>query len=128
MNRVVHFEIAAENPERAADFYKRVFGWECKKWEGPIEYWLVTTGPKDQPGIDGGIYRRETPLTGSDDMTGYRCTIDIPSVDEYVERVNANGGSITMPKTAVPGVGWMVFCKDTEGNSFGMMQNDPSAK
>ena len=59
MSRVVHFEIPADDPERAINFYEKVFGWRFEKWEGPIEYWLVKTGPEDQPGIDGGLTRRE---------------------------------------------------------------------
>ncbi|MCX6616302.1 MAG: VOC family protein, partial [Acidobacteria bacterium] len=45
MPRVVHFEIAADNMERAAEFYEQVFGWKFQKWSGPQEYWLITTGP-----------------------------------------------------------------------------------
>lgn len=33
-----------------------------------------------------------------------------------------------VPKTAAPGVGWLAYCKDTEGNIFGLMENDPSAE
>ena len=56
MPRVIHFEFAADNPERAAKFYREVFGWESAKWGGPMDYWLVKTG-SDGPGIDGGILR-----------------------------------------------------------------------
>jgi uncharacterized protein len=128
MPRLVHFEISADNPTRAKKFYEDVFGWEIKKWEGPMDYWLVMTGPKDQPGIDGGIMKREHPLTGSNDMTSFRCTIDVSSVDEYIDKVKSNGGEVATPKMAVPGVGWMAFCKDTEGNIFGIMQEDKEAK
>src|SRR3972149_5570591 len=58
MPRVIHFEIAADDPERAVAFYRKVFGWEIQKWEGPMEYWVITTGPKEEPGIDGGLGRR----------------------------------------------------------------------
>lgn len=54
MPRVVHFEVHADDPERAANFYSGVFGWELAKWEGPQDYWLITTGPDDEPGINGG--------------------------------------------------------------------------
>ena len=50
MPRVIHFEIPTDDPERAAKFYRNVFGWEIQKWDGPVEYWLVTTGDEDQPG------------------------------------------------------------------------------
>lgn len=120
--RIIHFEIEAEKPERAIEFYKRVFGWKVEKWKGPIEYWLITTGNKDEPGIDGGLSRR------TDDQPSTVNTIDVPSVDEYVRKVKSNGGSIVRPKMAVPGVGWMVYFKDPEGNIFGMMESDESAK
>lgn len=121
MPRVVHFEINADDPERAAAFYGKVFGWQIKKWEGPAEYWLVTTGERGEPGIDGGIMRRMQPEAGT------YTTVDVPSVDEFEEKVRKAGGTIVMGKRPVPGVGWMAYCTDTEGNVFGIMQEDPSA-
>jgi len=43
MPRVVHFEIPATDPERAAAFYKKTFGWKFEKWPGPMDYWMVNT-------------------------------------------------------------------------------------
>ena len=54
MNRPVHFEIPADDVERAVAFYQKTFGWTIKKWDGPIPYWMVTTGPEDEGGINGG--------------------------------------------------------------------------
>lgn len=127
MPRVTHFEIHADNPERAVKFYTSVFGWKVEKWQGPIDYWLITTG-KHQPGIDGAIARRQQPLVGKDGMLGYLCTMDVDSVDAYAEKVAANGGKVIVPKTAVPGIGWYAQCTDTEENMFGLMQEDPNAK
>jgi predicted enzyme related to lactoylglutathione lyase len=121
MPRVVHFEIPADEPERAAKFYETVFGWKIKKWEGPVEYWLVTTGEAPEPGIDGGIMRR-----GEQNTTVN--TVSVASVDVFVEKITAAGGKVAAPKMAVPGVGWFAYCSDTEGNVFGIMQDDPSAK
>jgi uncharacterized protein len=126
MPRVVHFEIPATDPERAVQFYRDVFGWEISRWEGPEDYWLVTTGPQGEMGINGGIMRRTQEVDG-ESPTAYVCTVGVESVDEYVMKVEANGGSVVVPKMAVPGVGWLVYCKDTEGNQFGMMQPDESA-
>ncbi len=64
MKRIVHFDISADDPERAVKFYTDVFGWSVQKWDGPMDYWLVTTGPKDEPGIDGGIAKRKMPIQG----------------------------------------------------------------
>ena len=126
MPRVVHFEIPATDPERAVQFYRDVFGWEISKWEGPEDYWLVTTGPEGEMGINGGIMRRTQEVDG-ESPTAYVCTVGVESLDEYVMKVEANGGSVVVPKMAVPGVGWLAYCRDTEGNQFGMMQPDESA-
>ena len=122
MSRVVHFEIPAGNPERAAAFYRRTFGWSIEKWNGPVEYWLVTTGPERQPGINGGLMRREAPYTGTTN------TLDVESVDRAIGDVQNAGGKLIVPKMAIPGVGYLAYCHDTEGNLFGIMQRDTNAK
>jgi predicted enzyme related to lactoylglutathione lyase len=121
MPRVVHFEVSADDPERAVVFYKDVFGWEIHKWEGPQDYWLIKTGPDGQPGINGGLFVRKGP------MTGHVNTIDVPSVDEYLAKIEASGGTIALPKMAIPGIGWLAYAKDPEGSIFGIMQADSSA-
>jgi predicted enzyme related to lactoylglutathione lyase len=127
MPRVIHFEIHAENPERAVEFYSQVFGWNIYKWEGSVEYWLIETGQEGTPGINGGIIKRKGELDGQA-VIAYVCTIDVPNADEFAIKVEKNGGQIVIPKNAIPGVGWLVYCKDTEGNIFGIMQNDRNTK
>ena len=114
MPRVVHFEIHADDPQRAANFYQGVFGWDIKKWEGPEDYWLVTTGKAPEPGIDGAILKRMGPING-DAVIAYVCTVDVPSVDDAIAKITSHGGTIVLPKMPVPGVGWLVYAKDTEG-------------
>ena len=129
MPRVVHFEIHASDPDRAVKFYTTLFGWEMTKWDGPVDYWLIRTGPADQRGIDGGLVRRH----GADPVemqavNAYVCTVDVPNLDEYVAKALANGATIALPKMPIPGVGWLAYVKDTEGNILGMMQADAGAK
>ena len=126
MPRVVHFEIHAGEPERAIKFYEKVFAWTFQKWEGPMPYWLVITGPDDQRGINGGLLPRRGEIDGQA-VIAYVCTIDVDSIDGPISTVETNGGTVVVPKTPVPGVGWLVYCKDTEGNIFGMMQADANA-
>lgn len=121
MLRVTHFEISVDDPERAIKFYTDAFGWKVKKWEGPMDYWLITTGPKDQPGIDGGLMKREHPGASTTN------TIDVPSVDEFISKITEAGGKIVAPKQSIPGVGYFAYCQDTEGNTFGIMEEDTSA-
>ncbi len=126
MSRVVHFEIHADDPQRAANFYQEVFGWQIQKWDGPADYWLVTTGKPPEPGIDGAIVRRQGPING-DAVTAYVCTVDVASVDDTIAKITSLGGTIVLPKDPVPGVGWLAYAKDTEGNIFGVMQSDHNA-
>ena len=125
MPRVVHFELCAEQPERARKFYSDVFGWEMTKWDGPQEYWLISTGDSDKPGINGGGF---TPVSEEDKFRSTVITMEVDSVDDYVAKVTANGGTIVVPKMAIPGVGWLAYFKDTEGVIVGMMQTDHAAQ
>ena len=122
MSRVIHFELPADNLERAAGFYKQVFGWQIQKWEGPEEYWLVTTGPAEQPGINGGLLKRQHPGAGTCN------TIGVASLDQTVASVAKSGGKTVVPRMAIPGIGYLAYCTDTEGNVFGVLQPDQAAK
>lgn len=119
MPRVVHFDIGIKDGDRAAKFYEEVFGWEFTKWEGPMEYWLIKTGEEPEPGINGGM--------STEGPVGTMNTIGVPSVDEYIEKITAKGGTIANSKTAIPGVGWFASFQDTEGNTWGIMQTDENA-
>jgi predicted enzyme related to lactoylglutathione lyase len=120
MGRVVHFEIYADDPQRAAGFYGGVFGWQVAKWDGPVDYWMVTTGAEGEAGINGGI----TPRWNQERTVN---TVDVDSLDDMVAKVEQAGGRVVAPKRAVPGVGWLAYCVDTEGNTFGLMETDESA-
>jgi uncharacterized protein len=118
--RPIHFEIPADRPERAMAFYEKVFGWKFEKWDGPSPYWMVQTGGEG-PGIDGGLRGRTHPNEGPLN------TIDVSSCDDYLRKIAAAGGKTLVPKMAIPGVGWLAYCADSEGNGFGIMQADESA-
>lgn len=122
MPRVVHFEIPADEPKRAKKFYEKVFGWEIAEWEGPVEYWLIKTGEEDEPGIDGAIMKKEDP-----NMSVYN-SIEVPSFEEFKEKIEKNGGKMVTPKMTIPGVGYFAYFIDTEGNQLGIMESDESAK
>ena len=128
MPRVVHFEIHADDPERAVRFYQTLLAWEFTAWNGPMPYWLVKTGPDDAPGINGGLLKRPHPISGNDGVIAYVCTVDVDDLDQYVARGLELGGTVALPKMPIPGVGWLAYLKDTEGNVFGMMQKDSSAQ
>ena len=114
-------EAVGYDPARAIAFYETVFGWKFTKWDGPMPYWLISTG-EGEPGIDGGLVPRRDPAQPCVN------TVNVADVDASLETVLRGGGKLCLPKMAVPGVGWLVYCNDTEGHVFGMMQNDPAAR
>jgi len=120
MPRVIHFEVPADNPDRAVKFYSKIFGWTFQKWAGPQDYWLISTG-ESGPGINGGMLRRSQP--GASTVN----TVDVKSVDDMVGEIVKAGGSVIAPKMPIPGIGYLAYCQDPEGNTFGLMQADPAA-
>jgi predicted enzyme related to lactoylglutathione lyase len=122
MWRVNHFDVSADDPTRAMTFYEEVFGWKFEKWNGPFDYWLIMTGNPDEPGINGGIAKREDP------NTRIMNSIDVPSVDDCAKKIISCGGKILQEKQTIPGVGYIIVFEDTERNMFGIMQTDLKAE
>src|SRR5947207_15580775 len=114
MNRVTHFEIYTDDPEKVQPFYQDVFGWKFQKFEGgPIDYWLVTTGDDKEPGINGGLAR---PREGQ--SPGTINTIAVPSLDQSIKQIEERGGKICVQKMEIRNVGWLTDAEDTAGNDF----------
>lgn len=129
-NRVVHFEIQAENPERAMGFYKDVFGWEFQQW-GEQQYWMIMTAEKDskEPGINGGLLPRPAKTPPHEFGTNaYVCTVQVDDFDDIAAKIEKAGGVVALPKFAFPGMAWQGYFIDSEGNTFGVHQADPNAK
>ena len=126
---VVHFEIPADEPERAAKFYRELFGWEVDRFEGieGLEYWTVSTVPTDaegkpaRPGVNGGLMRRMYP---AQPPVNY---IAVDSVDEFIRKAERLGAKVLMEKHPVPGMGWFAQFADTEGNVCAIWETDPNA-
>jgi predicted enzyme related to lactoylglutathione lyase len=121
MARYVHFEHYVEDGQKAVEFYQKAFGWTAEQF-GEWPYWLVTTGPGDQPGIDGGI--SATPAPGGQKVIN---TIGVDDVDEAVGKAEEAGATVLVGKQAVPGQGWVAYLSDPTGIVFGVFQMDMSA-
>jgi len=127
MNRPIHFEIHAENTDRAIAFYSKLFGWTFSQWHGQ-PYWLVKTGEEGTPGINGGLLPRQgTAPAAMAAVSAYVCTTGVENLDAMLTKAVAAGGVVAVPKMPIPTMGWLAYCKDTEGNLFGMMQMDANA-
>jgi predicted enzyme related to lactoylglutathione lyase len=130
MSRLVHFEIHADDLERARAFYSSVFGWSFQDYGefAGSPYWGVITGPDDRPGINGGLLQRSGPLPGAGQgMNAFVCTMEVDDYDETERRILAAGGQAMHGKTALTGMAWQGYYLDTEGNVIGVHQPDPNA-
>lgn len=121
MNRFTHFELVTGDFEKTAQFYRTVFGWKVEKWDGPVDYWTITTGDASSVGINGGLMPSGGPFSGTVN------TIEVENIDEYIPKVEANGGEFIFPKDVIPGVGYIAYFKDNMGIICGLHQSDPSA-
>ena len=123
MPTIVHFDITAENPERAQKFYKGLLDWKIERPPGPMDYYLIETADLDgKSGVGGGLGKRQ------DGGQGIMPYIGVNSVDEYADKVVRLGGRVTQSKMAVPGWGYLAVCLDTENNAFGLWEDDQGAK
>jgi predicted enzyme related to lactoylglutathione lyase len=127
MGRPVHFEIHATDPQRSREFYEQVFGWTFQQW-GDQPYWILLTGDEGQAGINGGMVPRQggVPETGAP-VNAFVVTIDVDDLDQTMETALKLGGEVRLPRLPVPGVGWLAYLADPDGNLFGVMQADESA-
>jgi hypothetical protein len=123
MPTIVHFDRPAEDLARARKFYEGLFGWTFERPPAPMEYYLITTtGLDGSPGPGGGMGKRGAP---DQRMTNY---FGVPSLDQYLQKAKALGATVVMPKNTVPFFGYLAICVDTEGNPFGLWEEDPKAR
>jgi predicted enzyme related to lactoylglutathione lyase len=130
MARVAHFEIQADDVERAKAFYSAVFGWTFQDWSGVANstYWGIVTGAEDQPGINGGLLSRAAPPAAAEQgANAFVCTVLVDDYDATEQLILDAGGRVARPKTALPGMAWQGYYLDTEANTFGIHQPDPNA-
>jgi len=121
MLNVIHFEICVDDLESAAIFYSNVFDWGIEPVEDGSEYWSVRLEKEADEGIRGGLSVRY------DEQDSTINTIEVPSLDRYAEKITENGGRVLAPKISIPGEGYVQYCHDPEGNTFGIMEVDKSA-
>ena len=125
MNGDFYFEIQADDTHRAMNFYKKVFGWKFNEAPGlPVEYWRIETG-----GSNGGLLKRPAlPPPKECGTNAFVCSLEVEKFDATAKKIMNLGGTIALPKFAVPGQCWQGYFLDTEGNTFGIFEVDEKAK
>lgn len=130
MSRPVHFEIHVDDMPRAQAFYAAAFGWQFQDWSeyAGMPYAGIVTGPEGSQGINGALMkRRGVPLAEGAPINGAVLTMGVEDFDAAAAKIQGAGGSIAMPKYALPGMAWQGYFVDTEGNVFGVHQPDENA-
>lgn len=121
MSRVIHFEVPTSDSAASVKFYENVLGWKITRWEGPMEYYLVETGPDGEPGINGGLGG------AANEFKGTVNTVGVDDIDAVLKKVIENGGQIVMPKDEIPGVGLLAYVREPGGAVIGLMQSFPGS-
>lgn len=121
MPTIVHFDIAADEPERAKGFYEKLFDWKIELLPSPVPYYLIETTDLDGKEGVGAVQQKE----GHQNKKSF---IGVDSVDEYIEKVEGLGETVIEPKWPVPGWGYLAVCLDTENNTFGIWEENKDAK
>jgi predicted enzyme related to lactoylglutathione lyase len=120
--RVVHFEIPFDDGDRARAFYAGAFGWEVMPLP-EMDYTMVMSGPSGEQGpteagfINGGMMQRQAPFMSPN------LVIDVENLEAALQAVNAAGGTTVSERQAVGDMGFVAYCKDTEGNLVGLWEN-----
>lgn len=131
MSRVVHFEIQADDLERAKTFYENVFGWRFEDYSQMTgsPYYGVVTGEDTTPGINGGMFPRTAPSPAlGQGVNAFVCTVQVDDFDAVADLITGAGGTVALPKAALPGMAWQGYFLDPEGNAFGIHEPDPEAR
>lgn len=122
MAKVGYFEVQVDDFQRAQAFYRQVFGWTFSKADVPFEYYLIDTGHQGEGSIQGGMLKRQQPLAANNGVSGYVCALYVESIDQTLVQVRKHGGTVTMEKTQLPGIGHIAYGLDSEGNAFGLWE------
>ncbi|MFZ0830338.1 MAG: VOC family protein [Thermoplasmata archaeon] len=126
--KVVHFELPADNVERARTFYKKTFQWGIQPMP-EMNYTMVQTTPSDADGmpselggINGGIAARGN----ASPVKAPVITIAVDDIEQSLKQIGKNGGKTVQGKQAIGPMGFTAYFQDTEGNIVGLFQLPPA--
>ena len=129
INQLAHFAIHADDLARAQKFYGGVFGWTFQGFGGgPITDFCRVTDAQGKDLAPFGAMQSRKFNSAPQPVYGFECSIAVADVDAVAQAILKNGGTVVMPKAAIPGVGWVVKFLDTEGNLACAVQYDSTAK
>jgi len=123
MDKVVHFEIPADDIERAKKFYSEIFGWKINAIP-EMNYTIVNTGSTDNEGmvqekgyINGGMLKRNEAVKNP------VITINVDDIKSTISKIENAGGKLIKEPMKVGDMGLAAYFKDSEGNVMGLWQS-----
>ena len=123
MDKVVHFEIPFDDKKRAMKFYTEAFDWKLTDM-AEMSYVMAETvavnekqRPTEPGAINGGLFQRPKEAPSPCIYVG------VGSVEQALKKVQAAGGKVVTPRTAIPGMGAYARVTDSEGNVLGLFES-----
>ena len=116
MGKVQHFELPADDVERARAFYANVFGWTYEDEDyGPDLAMVEPAGATGETGVIGGDI-----FTRSAEATVPTIVISVDSIEDTFAQIEEAGGTRAGDIQTLPGQGRFAYFVDPEGNRIGV--------
>jgi uncharacterized protein len=114
-NPFVHVELNTPDPERAKQFYSKLFQWQLENIPNPVvpgnSYTMINVGS----GTGGGIMKQ---VPGG--PSGWLAYVEVDDIQAATHKAQSLGGKVMKDVTEVPGMGWFSFIQDPTGAVLGL--------
>ena len=116
MGKVVNFHLPADDVNRAATFYREVFGWDfVPAQDSPVPYLVHESGPGGGAGIPAAITQRQEIVKAPVP------TIEVSDIDAAMTAIATKGGQQARVQN-IAGIGRFGYAIDSEGNIIALLQ------
>jgi predicted enzyme related to lactoylglutathione lyase len=115
-NPFVHVELNTPDPDKAKEFYSKLFQWQLEDMPGSSDgvYTLVKVGE----GTGGGIMK-QIPHGPS----GWLAYVAVDDIHAATQKAQALGAEVMKDVTEVTGMGWFSLIHDPTGAVLGLWQS-----
>jgi predicted enzyme related to lactoylglutathione lyase len=116
VGKIVNFHIPADDVERAATFYREVFGWDFIPFpSSPTPYLVHDGAAPDAAGVPAAITARH------DIVKAPTPTIEVDHIDQAMTDIAMKGGQQGRVQD-IAGLGRFGYAIDSEGNIIALLQ------
>jgi predicted enzyme related to lactoylglutathione lyase len=112
--RFVWHELMSDNPDAAAAFFGKVFGWTTEPFAATPGYRMFMQGKQGA----GGLMRLPEEAKALGTPPGWMIYVATPDVDETAAQAAALGGTVLRAPEDIPSVGRFAIVADPQGAMF----------